>query len=93
MAYILGREVLDRNYLEALANPSFIYRTWRISRQQSRELEPSGLGSTTGKRFYILGIQDLPGMHKTVGFPRGTGGPLDNRGTGGPPFRSVRSLS
>ena len=38
------------------------------------------------------GTQDLTEHAKTIGFSRGTGEPLDNRGTGGPPFRSVSSL-
>ena len=38
------------------------------------------------------GTQDLREQAKTVGFSRGTGEPLDNRGTGEPPFKSVSSL-
>ena len=36
--------------------------------QQSRKLYPCGPGTTTGKGFYILGIQNLRDMHKTVSF-------------------------
>ena len=39
-----------------------------------------------------MGTQDLTEHAKTVGFSRRTGEPLDNRGTGEPPLRSVSSL-
>ncbi len=40
----------------------------------------------------VRGTQDLTEHAKTIGFSRGTGEPLDNRGTGGPQFMSISSL-